>query len=191
MLHRGRTRNPDVFLVELPCGRAVVKDFAPRGRLVRRLLAPWIQAREVRAYRALAGCQAVPRFLGCIDRLAFAVEYRPGRRMSRKLAGRVPPDFPDQLERAVRDLHERGVVHLDLRHRSNVLVGDEGRPILIDFASALCLRPGSLLARVLLPLLAALDLRAVRKWRQRLVPQPSGSGGTAASDAARGARRPT
>ena len=34
--------------------------------------------------------------------LAFAVEYRPGRRMSRKLAGRVPPEFLGRLETALR-----------------------------------------------------------------------------------------
>jgi serine/threonine protein kinase len=73
-------------------------------------------------------------------------------------------------------MHRRGVAHLDLRHRSNVLVGEDGDPILIDFGSALTFRPGGLLARWLLPLLGRLDLAAVEKWRSRLSPPSSGPG---------------
>jgi hypothetical protein len=188
VLHRGNVRNPDVLLVEAPVGRVVVKDFAPRGAFVRRVLGPLIHGREIRAYRALAGSEAVPRFLGRIDRLAFAVEYRPGRRMSRKLAGQVPPAFLEDLERVIRAMHERGVVHLDLRHRSNVMVDASGRPVLIDFASAICFRPGGLGARILLPWLAAVDLGALRKWRQRLVDHSVG--GATSSAGGRGASRP-
>lgn len=173
LLHRGNRRNPDVLLVESAGRRFVVKDFAARGPLVRAFLGRWIAAREARAWRMLSGHPAVPRFLGRIDALAFAVEYRPGRRMSRRLAGRVPADFPERLEAALAEMHRRGVAHLDLRHRSNVLVDADGLPVLIDFGSALRFRPGGLAARWLLPLLARLDLSAARKWRVRLAP-PAG-----------------
>lgn len=176
VLNRGNSLNPDVLLVEVDGRQLVVKDFAPRGVWVRSSIGRWITAREVRALRALDGLPSVPRFLGSIDSLAFAVEYRPGRRMSRKLAGRVPPEFLGRLETALRDMHRRGVVHLDLRHRSNVLVGEDGGPVLIDFGSALTFRPGGLLARRLLPLLGRIDLAAVEKWRSRLSPSSSGSG---------------
>jgi len=176
VLHRGNSRNPDVLLVEVGGRQFVVKDFAPRGVWVRATIGRWITAREVRAWRALDGLPSVPRFLGCIDSLAFAVEYRPGRRMSRKLAGRVPPEFLGGLETALREMHQRGVAHLDLRHRSNVMVDEDGGPILIDFGSAFTFRPGSLLARWLLPLLGRIDFAAVEKWRGRLSPPPSESG---------------
>jgi len=176
VLNRGNSRNPDVLLVEFDGRQIVVKDFAPRSAWVRTTIGRWITAREVRALRALDGLSSVPRFLGSIDALAFAVEYRPGRRMSRKLAGRVPPEFLGRLEAALRDMHRRGVAHLDLRHRSNVLVGEDGGPVLIDFGSALTFRPGGLLARRLLPLLGRIDFAAVEKWRRRLSPSSSGSG---------------
>ena len=83
VLNRGNSRNPDVLLVELGGRQFVVKDFAPRAVWVRTTIGRWITAREVRALRALDGLPSVPRFLGSIDALAFAVEYRPGRRMSR------------------------------------------------------------------------------------------------------------
>ncbi len=170
VLNRGNVRNPDVLLVEQGGRRAVVKDFGPRAAWVRATLGRWVTAREARAWRALAGHRAVPAFLGVIDALAFAVEYRPGRRMSRKLREELPPGFLGQLEEDVAEMHRRGVVHLDLRHRSNVLVDDAGRPVLIDFGSALVFRPGGLLARLLLPALAWIDRRALAKWRSKLGP---------------------
>lgn len=170
VLQSGRRRNPDVLLVELDGTMAVVKDFAPRLWWVRWLLGRWVTSREIRAYRRLAGDPAVPRLLGRIDALAFAVEHRPGERMRRRLARSLPPGFVDELEAAVERMHRRGVVHLDLRHRSNVLADPEGHPVLIDFASAFCFEPGGWLARWLLPWLASLDRAAVGKWRERLEP---------------------
>jgi RIO-like serine/threonine protein kinase len=170
----------------------VVKDFAPRAAWVRATIGRWITNREVRAYRALHGHPAVPRFLGRIDALAFAVEYRPGRHLSRRLGAELSPGFSDRIADAVREMHARGVVHLDLRHRSNVLVDEEQQPILIDFASAIVMQPKSLWARWLLPLLARLDLRAVEKWRQRVEPAPgAATAATTSSGARRGASRPT
>ncbi len=171
VLHEGRTRNPDVFLVETRSGRCVVKDFSPRGSFVRGVIGPWLIDREIRAYRALASHPSVPRFLGRLDRMAFVVEYRPGERISRRLRDTVPVDFMTRLERAIALMHSLGVVHLDLRHRSNVLVGGDGAPILIDFASAICARPEGLRARTILAALASIDRYAVEKWRDRLAPE--------------------
>lgn len=174
LLNRGNVGNPDVLLVRRPGAEPlVVKDYQPRPAWVRATLGRWVARREARAYRALDGHPSVPGFRGWIDAVAFAVEFRPGRRMSRKLAGQVPADFPDRLETALEEMHRRGVVHLDLRHRSNVMVDAEGAPVLIDFGSAFTFRPGSWLARVLLPPLAWIDRRAARKWRERLTPRGS------------------
>lgn len=170
VLNCGRARNPDVLLVETGSGVVVVKDFSPRGPLMRRFVGPWIHRRELRAYRALAGHPAVPRLLGELDPLAFVVEYRPGLYLNRSLAGEVRPEFIAELRAAIVQMHEKGVVHLDLRHRSNVLLGEDGHPVLIDFASAICARPGGMAAKLLTALLGKVDLLALGKWRVRLDP---------------------
>ncbi len=178
-----------VLLVPMPGGRAVVKDWAGAGRL-RALLGPWLAAREARAYAALADHPAVPRYLGRVDRHAFAVEHRPGWRISRRHPQIFSPAFASALEQAVRGLHARGVAHLDLRHRGNVRADPEGRPVLVDFGASLCFRPGSLRARWLLPLAARLDLRAVAKWRT-LLGDGYGPAGGAFSGRGRSISRPT
>ena len=94
-----------MLLVEHAGERLVVKDFAPRGPSCGHASGRFVAAREARAYRALDGHPAVPRFRGWIDALAFAVEYRPGRRMSRSLADTVPADFVARLEAALAEMH--------------------------------------------------------------------------------------
>lgn len=200
VLQRGSGRKPDVRLEAWDGRPVVVKDFAARTPWLRTTVGRWLVAREVRAYRVLAGHPNVPRLLARIGPHALAVEHRPGRRLSRQRAAALPADFLDRLARAVGELHARGVVHLDLRHRSNVLVAADGAPVLIDFASAVCLRPGRWPDRVLLRWLVRVDERALAKWRAKLaqpagVPPPGGTGaaGVAAGSSAggRSASRPT
>jgi hypothetical protein len=168
ILSRGGWGNPDVYLSELAEGHAVVKDFAPRSVWVRWTWGVWMTRRELAAHRRLEGVRAVPQVLGGVDALAFALEYRPGEVLSRSLAGVVSRDFVTELEAGIAAMHERGVVHLDLRHRSNVLAGDDGHPVLLDFASALCFRPGGWAQRWIMPWFARFDRQALAKWRVRL-----------------------
>lgn len=168
-LHQGGWANPDVFLIEEKGSAPVVwKDFAARPLWVRVLLGRWMTRREARAYRVLEGMPRVPRLLSTPDPVSLVLEYRPGTQLSRSLAGTLPAAFLDELRQAVAGMHERGVFHLDLRHRSNVLAGDDGHPVLIDFASAVILAPGSIALRLLGPLLGWIDARAVRKWEVRI-----------------------
>ena len=169
ILHRGGWGNPDVLLVETESGPVVVKDFAPRARWVRRWLAPRLLAREEEAYRRLDGVPAVPRLLGRLDYEALMIEYRPGVLLSRSLRGTLPAEFLTQLSDTIDEMHRRGVVHLDLRHRSNVLATPDGRPVVLDFASALRFDTGTGRGRALVALLGAIDRRALEKWRVRLV----------------------
>lgn len=67
-----------------------------------------------------------------------------------KAGRKLPASFFHRWDRLVQDMHQCGVVHLDMRNTGNVLVGDDGHPAIIDFQSALRTRfmPG-LLKRVL------------------------------------------
>jgi predicted Ser/Thr protein kinase len=168
-LNRGGWGNPDVLLVRVDGHPLVVKDFAPRAGWLRASWARWIISREIRAYRRLAGLSVVPRLIGRLDPLAFVIEYRPGTMLTRSLAGSLRSEFVAELEAGIREMHERGVAHLDLRHRSNILAGDDGHPVVLDFASAICLRTDRRLSRLLLALLKPFDQRALEKWRVRLV----------------------
>lgn len=165
VLNRGGWANPDVLLLDAGGGkRVVVKDYQPRARWLRRTFGRWVLRREARAYEKLAGVDGVPALLGWLDPLALVLEYRPGEFLSRRLAGQLPEAFVPELESLVAEMHARGVVHLDLRHRSNVLAGRDGRPVVIDFASAVFVRPEGFVARWL----RRVDAMALRKWQRKL-----------------------
>jgi hypothetical protein len=164
ILGRGRWDSPDVLLVESDRGPVVVKDFAPRSRWLRATWGRWLLQREAAAYRVLAGHPAVPGLLGRLDALALVIEHRPGPRFSLRRPWTFSQQFVSELREAVAGLHARGVVHLDLRHRSNLRADPSGRPVIVDFDSALRFEKAGLGARVVLPILRRIDQRAVEKW---------------------------
>ena len=194
-LARGNWNSPDVLLVECGSLRAVVKDFAPRSRWLRATFGRWQIRREAEIYRALADHPAVPRLLGRLDRFALVVEHRPGLRFSRRRPWLFSPRFTTELREAVAGLHARGVVHLDLAHRSNVRAAPDGRPVLIDFDASLRFRRGSWAWRWLFPLARRVDERALAKWERHVArasaqpPSAAVADGTS-SETGRGASRP-
>jgi hypothetical protein len=167
-IKRGGWLRPDVLVADTGAGPVVVKDWARRSRPVRALLAGAALRREARAHRSLEGLACVPRLLGRLDARALVLEYRPGTRVSGRRPWIFDAGFADALAGCVACVHDRGVVHLDLSHRSNLGADPSGRPVLFDLGAAFCARPGSALGRGLLRGLAHADLRALRKWRRRL-----------------------
>jgi serine/threonine protein kinase len=97
------------------------------------------------------------------------VQGRPARRA----VGELPDSraFVRALEGTVRQMHRRGVVHLDLKHRSNLLVTEQGDPLVLDFESAVRFNPRSLVGRAAVALLGQFDWLAVANWKRRLCPQ--------------------
>jgi len=169
VLKRGRRFEPDVLLVRSAGGIAIVKDFAPRSRWVRAVLASRAISREARALRSLSESSAVPNLLGRLDALAIVVEHRGGSRLSRRRPWTFSSRFVDELDKTISEMHTMGVVHLDLSHRDNVRADMSGRVVLVDFASAFVFDPAGIGYRWLLPLLARFDGRAVRKWERWLI----------------------
>jgi hypothetical protein len=167
-IRRGRSLRPDVLLVETGGGPAVVKDWGPRSRLARAVLAPLLLRREARAHRRLEGLACVPRLLGRLDARSLVFEYRPGTRIAPGRRWIFGPRFAADLADALAAVHARGVVHLDLAHRSNLGSDPAGRPLVFDLGAAVCARTDRPLGRWLLRALAAPDHRALRKWRRRL-----------------------
>ncbi|HEX5054778.1 MAG TPA: phosphotransferase [Planctomycetota bacterium] len=114
--------------------------------------------REHRALSALAGLADVPAVVVGARGVARR-SWLPGQPLS--VARELPRDYFDRLEELVRAMHARGVCHNDLHKEGNILVGDDGRPALIDFQLAsLHPRRGRSFG-----LRAAEDLRQIQKHR--------------------------
>lgn len=170
LLRPGTSYKADLFLCDVGQEPVLVKDYERKTGIWR-----WIGAigisHEAHALQALQGVDGVPRYLGRPDRCCVAMSFVPGRR-ARKADPKMKDNeaFVRQLEQLVARMHARGVVHLDLKHRSNLLVSEQGRPVVLDFESALCFNANRALGRLLVRLLGSLDRLAVLNWKRRLCP---------------------
>ena len=134
LLREGRWANAVVFVIEHRGERWTVKDFRPRGFIVRNTIGRILVGRETAGLRRLQGVAGVPQRAFRIDAHALAYLFVPAKHMS----GSNPPPagFFAAFERLLNQVHAvGGLVHLDTRNRRNVLVSEAGEPVLIDFQS--------------------------------------------------------
>lgn len=170
-LVRGRWIKADIDLVQAGGRPIVVKTFRRKSAPVRWLGRTQI-AREARAYEALVGLPGIPALLGRPDPLTLLLEYVEGQRLTHLRLGDAPRrEAVQQLRELMDAMHARGVAHLDLRGRDNVLVSPGGRLHLIDFAAAHVSREGSWRRRILFPRLRSVDRSAFLKWKRLLTPE--------------------
>ncbi len=93
-----------------------------------------LTARELAALQHLSDAEGVPRVVGRWGKTGLVREYVEGRTLAD--TDRVPDEFHAQLRSLVDTFHRRGMAYVDLEKRENVIVGDDGRPYLIDFQIA-------------------------------------------------------
>ena len=167
-LLKGGMGKPDLNRVEVGERILMVKDVRGRTFLSRWTLGFWLIHKEWKIYSMLAGVRSVPQPVGRIDRFAFAMEFVPGRPIQR--GETLSPSFFRNLEQVLREIHSRGVVHLDLRHKGNILLSEKGEPFLIDFNSSFYFKEKGLLRRYLFPLLRWVDYGGLLKLKQRVSP---------------------
>jgi hypothetical protein len=87
--------------------------------------------REMRAYDRLQHLHNIPRLLGPVTSCGFAHEYVEGVQLGQHEL--LPADFFAQLDDVIDQLNRAGIAYVDMNKRQNILVGDDGRPHLIDF----------------------------------------------------------
>jgi RIO-like serine/threonine protein kinase len=91
----------------------------------------WLCRREVRFYNKLADLPNVPDVLGTVGPTGFVHDYVPGRPLEKDRP--VPDGFFRELQQLLGQLHARGLAYVDTNKPQNILLGDDGRPHLIDF----------------------------------------------------------
>lgn len=167
-LVRGRFAKPDLNRVSLDGQTFMVKDVRGRNFFLRWTLGFWLINKEWKIYSKLNGIKGIPKALEKIDRFAFVIEFISGRPIERN--ENLSSLFFSDLMRILEEIHLRGVVHLDLRHKGNILVGESGEPFLIDFNSSFSFKVGGVFYRYFFPLLRWVDYGGLLKLKERVSP---------------------
>jgi len=160
---------PRVVRYDLPGGPVVLKEWQPAGSVIFRWWVRSIMRREIQNYRLLQDTGAIPRYLGQYGPTAFLMEWVDGLQLRRRLPQELKDLAVDGLERSLGILHERKFVHLDLHQRLNTLVSKQGQVWLVDLGQGIDCSRGPV-RRLLFPWLAAIDRRAIVKFRARYAP---------------------
>ena len=159
---------PALSLVKTGGRTLLVKDVQRKPFLFRWTLGLWLIRKEWNICLRLKGIKGVPNGVERIDRFAFCREFVEGKAIERRAP--LSLQFFSELERTLKEIHARGVVHLDLRHKGNILVSEKGEPCLIDFNSGMAFKEKGLLRRFLFPLLVLVDRGGFLKLKERVAP---------------------
>lgn len=173
VLREGRWANARVIKASVGGVDWTVKDFSSRSWWVRQLFGRWLLRRELRALHRLAGIDGVPAQAFRLDAHAIAARFVPGVTLDRAPREQLNEAFFLSLESLFRQVHARGLVHLDSRGSSNLLATPAGRPAVIDFQAAL---RTALLPPPLRRLLEAVDMGGVYKNWLRHAPESLDAG---------------
>ncbi len=124
------------------------------GPVPMRWLGRYLAFREQWFMDRLAGIEGTPVSLGAVSvhgepvATAVAHEWIEGHALAEGEA--VDDWFFPQLEAILDEAHRRGIAHVDLHKRENILVDDQGRPFLIDYQISFGIASERAGARVLL-----------------------------------------
>jgi len=161
---------PDLRLIRKDGCLAMVKDYRRTPFLFRSTIGAWLIGREYKIYRRLAGIEGIPRVHQKLDRYANVFEYVDARPIERDDHHILGDRFFEELRKRIERIHTRGVVHLDLSHKGNILVSKGGEPVIIDFNSAFYVGNGYIGRKLLLPLLKRVDHYGILRLKKRVSP---------------------
>lgn len=128
-----------VYLYHDKGHRLIIK--APMGWGLGKLIRLLMLRNEYRAYSRLSEMKGIPRCHGLLDNRYLMLEYIDGIPIrNARITDRKA--FFERLLRVIKELHEAGIAHADLKKKDNVLVVEGTIPCVIDFGVAVARKPG-------------------------------------------------
>jgi RIO-like serine/threonine protein kinase len=168
LLHKGNWTNADVSLCSQDHDQWVEKGFNDKPFLIRWTIGIVLTQWELFISTRLKGLAGIPLGYARKSLCTLTYNYMDGVVLgSRTLDHDLPVDYFTACEKLLHAMHEKGVVHLDLRRGTNWIVQPDGSPGIIDFQSALLV---NLLPKRLKNFLFSIDYSGLYKmWNKKCV----------------------
>ncbi len=118
------------FLIKVPHGHGLARSF--HRHMLRH---------EFAVYRQLGDFDGAPDCYGLIDNQYLVLEYVQGRTIRQKRP-LDEDEFHARLLEHIRAMHAKGVAHMDLKRKDNLLVKTDESPCILDFGAAVIRKKG-------------------------------------------------
>jgi len=169
-LRAGPQARPEVKIVRMEDSNLLIKDYGSGKSLFGQLLGRFLVFREKIAYERLNGLPGIPSYYGTVDPYALILQHVPTEPILDVDYEQIPADFFHLLSELVENLHSRGIAHGDLHKLDNILIDDSGRPVIVDFTSAIMTGSNPLVALVF-RIFCDDDWRGVYKLKDKVAPE--------------------
>ena len=173
ILRKPSGTSPAIWIIEENGVKAVIKDFSLNGFIFRNTIGRLLIWRENKAYSRLKGLEGVPALYRTISGLALVIEAIPGKSVeSLEVVAGLSEKFFRDLRVLVEKVHRLGQAHCDLKRAPNIILGDDGKPYIVDWAASISKRefrffPLSIIYKMFLQD----DLNAIIKIRLKHCPE--------------------
>lgn len=129
----------DIYTGHVGDIKILVKSAAGRGFIA--LLNRCLLRREYRIYRRLTGVSGIPHCYGFYMRRYLVLENVESRTL-RHATIKDRNAFYAEMLTIIKQIHERGVAHGDLKRKDNILVTKDSHPCLVDFGVSVFRKSG-------------------------------------------------
>ena len=129
----------------------------------------WLCQNELKILNLIHDIEDTPYLIARVGHTGFAYRFIEGDVLA--IRPQLPDTFFDDLEILVSKLHSRNIVYLDMNKRGNIILGDDGKPKLVDFQISQYINwvwPVKPLGSLLLKMLIKEDIYHIRKHKRRL-----------------------
>jgi len=173
ILRKPTSTSPIIWRIEDNGIKAIVKDFRFNGFFFRNLIGRFLIWREEKAYRKLRDLNGVPAFYRSIGGIALIIEEIQGTNIETiEVISTLDDAFYNELENLIKKIHKRGIVHCDLKRAPNIMLGSDGNPYIVDWASAITKRAFSFFPlNLIYERFIIDDLNAITKIRLKYQPE--------------------
>lgn len=128
---------------------------------------------QIKVFEHLKDLKQIPKFLGRYGKTGLIYKYIEGKPLSKIKT--IPDDFFDESLELLQQVHQRDIIYLDTNDRTNILLGTDKKPYLVDFHISLYLDEQSILPVQLLEFLKTelqkSDIYHLLKHKRRLQPE--------------------
>ena len=146
-----------------------IKDFSASPWFLKNTIGKLFVKREGSALETLSDNPSITKNVILLSKHTLAFNFIKGDALKKFPDNSIPKEYFLELEKNIKKMHNKDIVHLDLRNLGNIIMGEDGLPYIIDFQSYISVKH---LPKKLKNILKGADITGVYKCWKRKCSEP-------------------